>query len=338
MKLLFLLMLLPFMCLGQSHDVFWSWISDLNNYSDEELVSYFEYIDERPSQNEISVNHQNGYFFQIDSRSFTINKERNQHIFSGNQGDTYSLMVSRIDLSSLLDMIDDMTKNYYNQTNSGSYAIVYDGNNQIASGSLDISSVNGVQIDFINVAQNIDFTNKNVSLKINLFQDGDIENSISSEISLRSEGNYGYNWLLRLSGTTKAFESFISEMPIASRRITCEKEGRHAFLEFQLGKRSDIKARGVFDTGASLLTVTESEYSRLLENGDAQDIGTRTFSTANGNVDSKILIINEVTIQGIVFYDIEASVNNLDENLIGQSIFKNRKWLYNNSDGVITVD
>lgn len=326
------------MCLGQNSDVLWSWINDLNSYSDEELYSYFEYLDERESQNDISVNHQNGYFFEIDARSFVLNKEKNQHIFSGSQGDTYSLLVTRIDLTTLSGMIENMTKNYYNQANSGSYAVVYDNNNQIANGSLDISSVDGVQIDIVNVLQNIDFTNKNVSLKVNLFQDGDIENSISSEISLRSEGNYGYNWLLRLSGTTKAFESFISEMPIASRRIRCEKEGRHAFLEFQMGKRSEIKARGVFDTGASLLTVTESEYSRLLEKGDAQYIGTRTFSTANGNVDSKLLIINEVNIQGIVFHDVEASVNNLDENLIGQSVFKNRKWLYNNSDGVITVD
>jgi len=330
-------MFMSIMCLGQSSDVLWSWMNDLNSYSDEELHSYFEYLDERESQNDISVNHPDGYFFQINSRSFLVNKEMNKQIIPGTLGDTYSLMVTRTDLSSLLDIIDDITKNYYNQDNSGSYATVYDGSNKIASGSLDIGSADGVQIDLINVIQNIDFTNKNVLLKIILFQDYD-ENSISSEISLRSEGNYGYNWLLRLSGTTKAFESFISEMPIASRRIRCEKEGRHAFLEFQMGKRSEIKARGVFDTGASLLTVTESEYSRLLEKGDAQYIGTRTFSTANGNVDSKILIINEVNVQGIVFYDVEASVNNLDENLIGQSVFKNRKWLYNNSDGVIIVD
>jgi clan AA aspartic protease (TIGR02281 family) len=108
-----------------------------------------------------------------------------------------------------------------------------------------------------------------------------------------------------------------------------------------------LKLRFIFDTGASVVSISLTEVSFMLKNGylDADDIiGTTDVAVANGSVDENYIInIKSLKIGSVTLKDVRAVVSNgLDAPLLlGQTVldklghwsFRNSQLILNDYDG-----
>jgi len=108
--------------------------------------------------------------------------------------------------------------------------------------------------------------------------------------------------------------------------VKMEKRNGVYYVPIELnGSKMDF----IFDTGAGIISISETEAMFLLKQGTLTKediIGTANFSDANGDItEGTIINLKTVKIGGITLNNIEASVvpNSVAPLLLGQSAFEN---------------
>lgn len=92
---------------------------------------------------------------------------------------------------------------------------------------------------------------------------------------------------------------------------------------------NDIPMKFIFDTGASIISISQAEAAFLYKQGTLTDedfIGNSSFQDANGNVsEGTIARLRKVKVGNIILHDVEASIvpNQRAPLLFGQSALKN---------------
>lgn len=337
MRYLILFFFIPLHLISQEASDYWSWLDVITNSPKDDITSFFEF------QNDGEFNENNsygdiGFFFQKPPFSYVISKNYGEHVISGGEGNTYRLMITRDDLDNVNSVVNSLLSRYFNKENSFCHATLSQNNVILSSGKLDENpNVKGVQINFLGLIDQIDFSQNKTELDLMFFNDHELDETVAISIILNQEGYYGYNWIIQVSGKTGAMNEFLSKMPKAPKGIQCSRMGSHAYLTLQVGRFSKIPIRGLFDTGASLLSINESAARELIQNGDASVVGVSNFQTANGTVRQSTLMINQISVQGFTFYNVEATITNSSENLIGQSLLEGTNWTFSNGQAMIFI-
>jgi hypothetical protein len=337
MRYLILFFFIPLHLISQEASDYWSWLEVITNSPKDDITSFFEFqndgeFTENKSYGDI------GFFFQKPPYSYVISKNYNEHILSGGEGNTYRLMVTRDDLDNVNSVVNSLITGYFNKDNSFCYATLSQNNVNLSSGKLDDNpNVKGVQFNFLSLIDQIDFSENKTELDLMFFNDHELNETVTISIKLNQHGYYGYDWIIQLSGETWAMNEFLSKMPKAPKGIQCSRIGAHAYLTLQVGRLSKIPIKGLFDTGASLLSIDQSTARELIQNEDARIVGESDFHTANGTVRQSTLMINQISVQGFTFYNVEATITNSSENLIGQSLLEGTNWTFSNGQAMIFI-
>lgn len=93
-------------------------------------------------------------------------------------------------------------------------------------------------------------------------------------------------------------------------------------------KVNDVPLDFIFDTGASLISISETEARFLVKQGTLTEedfLGIQPFEDANGNISEGLLVnLKEIDIQGFKIKNVKASIvqNNQAPLLLGQSLLE----------------
>jgi aspartyl protease family protein len=150
-------------------------------------------------------------------------------------------------------------------------------------------------------------------------------------------------WLLMLGLLTFYFNSWLKErenpnrQPISSsengiNQLILERNYQHHYLTD--GTINGINVTFLVDTGATTVSIPAHLATRL----DLKPGAVEVSSTANGTVETRATIINELKIGAITLYDVRANINpgmRDDEILLGMSALKNIEFTHKN--GVLTL-
>ena len=334
MRLVLLFFLIPFFSYSQNYQDYWSWLDVMNNKDDSYIRTYFKLCSRDYGEDEKYGDL--GFYFNLNDIDYIFGKNYNDHLLGNLPGNTLTLFVIRDNLKDIDIIADQLVNNYF--LKGGSYLTTYDGPTKLSAGSYD-SDLNkeGLQIDLDDLLEYIDFSSKSVNLNLMLFFPEDAKSHPTIKIKLSQEGYFGYNWLFQISGTEQQINSLLKKMPQSSSHIKCELEENHAFLSAILGTNTAMPVKGLFDTGASLVTIPRNIADELIKNGDAERNGFKQFSTANGTITSEVIIINSILIQGVLFRNIHASVGVTKDILLGQSLLEEFDWGYDNTSGRIIL-
>jgi aspartyl protease family protein len=150
-------------------------------------------------------------------------------------------------------------------------------------------------------------------------------------------------WLLALALLTYYFNGWLkarenpNRRPNASRadgvnQVVLERNYQHHYLTG--GTINGISVTFLVDTGATTVSVPAHLAPRLgLKPGVPQK-----STTANGVVETRATVIDELKLGTITLYDVRASINpgmQQDEILLGMSALKNIEFIH--KDGVLTL-
>lgn len=150
-------------------------------------------------------------------------------------------------------------------------------------------------------------------------------------------------WLLALGLLTYAFNGWLKERENPNRRpktssaggmneLILERNYQHHYLTD--GTINGISVTFLVDTGATTVSVPAHLAPRLGLKPGAVQLST----TANGVVETRATLIEELKMGTIHLYDVRASINpgmQQDEILLGMSALKNIEFTH--KDGVLTL-
>lgn len=323
---------------GQNHLDYWNWLNIMANKSESEAVSEL-----KPWANDEFIQDKKygdfGFYFSSGDNGYVLSKDYSNNLVSNQPGTTLTLFVIRDNLSNLNSMVQSMLSGLYNDEHSGSYIWLRDGASVLSQGRYDANlTKEGLQIDFLELLEKIDFSSPDVEIEFLILRDKDINDVFPLvNVKVSKDGYNGYTWVLQIAGSTSNQNRLLNKMPKRDNSITCDVVGSHAYLDVSIGSSSRLNAKGLFDTGASVVSIPRILADELLLSKDATFKGKSRFSTANGLIETDIISINQIFIQGKLFKDIEAAVVNSEEVLIGQSLFKGFDWSYDNAMGKIWI-
>ena len=150
-------------------------------------------------------------------------------------------------------------------------------------------------------------------------------------------------WMLMLGLLTLYFNSWLKERENPNRQpstssenginqLVLERNYQHHYLTD--GTINGINVTFLVDTGATTVSIPAHLATRLNLKSGAVEVS----STANGLVETRATIINELKIGTITLYDVRANINpgmRDDEILLGMSALKNIEFTHKN--GVLTL-
>lgn len=323
---------------GQNHLDYWNWLSIMANKSESEAVSEI-----KPWANDEFIQDKKygdfGFYYSSGDNGYVLSKDYSNKIIPDQSGTTLTLFVIRDNLSNVNSMLQSMLSGLYNDEYSGSYIWLRDGTNVLSQGRYDADAKKeGLQIDFVELLETIDFRSPDIEIEFLILRERDINDDFPLvNLKVKKDGYNGYTWVLQIAGTTTNQNRLLNKMPKRDNSITCDIVGNHAYLDVSIGSSSHLKVKGLFDTGASVISIPRILADELLLSKDATFKGKSRFSTANGLIETDVISINQIFIQGKLFKDIEAAVGNSEEVLIGQSLFKGYDWSYDNAMGKIWI-
>ncbi len=144
--------------------------------------------------------------------------------------------------------------------------------------------------------------------------------------------------------STEPAESRKNERPTAGEKTVVKMEKVNGVLQIPV-EVDGVKMFFIFDTGASIISISETEANFLWKQGKLTKddiVGTANFSDANGDIsEGTIIILTTVKIGDRVLKNVEASVvHNLNAPLLfGQSALgKFGKISIDNNRGEITFE
>ncbi len=123
----------------------------------------------------------------------------------------------------------------------------------------------------------------------------------------------------RQSAPTEEYES----------AVALEKHGNQYLVQLTLDDQTNVRL--LIDTGASVTTLSRSAYARVSSQINAQELGSRMFSTANGITKGSIVGLNSVSLGEFRFSDTKLAVldfemtNNID-GLLGMNVLGRFKF------------
>jgi aspartyl protease family protein len=148
----------------------------------------------------------------------------------------------------------------------------------------------------------------------------------------------------RISGSTNPPNSRREERPIYGKKTIVKMEKINGVFQIPV-EVNGVKMYFIFDTGASIISISETEANFLWKQGKltTDDIkGTANFSDANGDIsEGTIIILTTVKIGDRILKNVEASVvHNLNAPLLfGQSALgKFGKIFIDNNQEEITFE
>lgn len=318
---------------AQNNPDYWNWIEIMNTRNQDDAATYFKFCSTGEFIQDPKYGSP-GFYLTTHNLGIIIGKEENSHLLGEAPGNTISLFVTRDNVSMVYKMISQLVSNYF--SDGDSYITLLEGGVKVSSGRYDSDrSKEGLQVDLDELLNSIDMSNENSEVRLMLFNANNALNRAAVRLKISQEEYYGYNWLFQVSGTELHIDELLASMPLNIDYLQCRLDNSHAYLSLAIGTTSKFKIEGLFDTGASMLTIPENVANELLKSNDARLIGTQKFSTANGIITSDIILIDAIFAQGKMFRNIKAAVGVTEDVLIGQSLLKDSDWGYDNASGRI---